>query len=83
MTSALDALTRLHEGNQRFAAGTLKLGASTNSERRLELAEGQDPFAIILGCSDSRVPAEIVFDQGLGKTSDTVVPFSQLHPSVG
>jgi carbonic anhydrase len=66
MTSALDALTRLREGNKRFAAGTLKLGTSNTSERRLELAEGQDPFAIILGCSDSRVPAEIVFDQGLG-----------------
>src|SRR4029078_4964691 len=34
--------------------------------RRAELTEGQEPFAIILGCSDSRVPAEIVFDQGLG-----------------
>ncbi|MBW1784728.1 MAG: carbonic anhydrase, partial [Deltaproteobacteria bacterium] len=36
------------------------------SERRLELKAGQDPFAVILGCSDSRVPPEIIFDQGLG-----------------
>ena len=66
MISATDALARLREGNRRFAAGELKLGAATNSERRLQLTDGQDPFAIILGCSDSRVPAEIVFDQGLG-----------------
>ena len=66
MISAHEALDRLREGNKRFAAGELNLGAATNSARRLELADGQNPFAIILGCSDSRVPAEIVFDQGLG-----------------
>lgn len=66
MIPAPDALARLRDGNHRFAAGELILGAATNSERRLQLADGQSPFAIILGCSDSRVPAEIVFDQGLG-----------------
>lgn len=66
MTSAHEALARLREGNQRFAAGVLTPGAATNAARRIELADGQNPFAIILGCSDSRVPAEIVFDQGLG-----------------
>lgn len=65
MTTALAALERLKEGNQRFVAG-LRDGDSASSHRRVELADGQAPFAIILGCSDSRVPAELVFDQGLG-----------------
>ena len=65
MMSALEGLERLREGNRRFVAGTGK-GVVTNSSQRLALTEGQAPFAIILGCSDSRVPAEIVFDQGLG-----------------
>jgi carbonic anhydrase len=65
MLNATDALERLREGNRRFVANepTHLVGAET---RRRELAGGQQPFAIILGCSDSRVPAEIVFDQGLG-----------------
>jgi carbonic anhydrase len=65
MISAHDALVRLREGNRRFAAGTPGHSAS-NASKREELASGQEPFAIILGCSDSRVPAELVFDQGLG-----------------
>jgi carbonic anhydrase len=63
---AADALRRLREGNLRFAAGTSALQDPLSHGRRAELAERQEPFAIILGCSDSRVPAEIVFDQGLG-----------------
>ena len=47
-------------------SGTQSSDRFTNQARRSELAAGQEPFAIILGCSDSRVPAEIVFDQGLG-----------------
>jgi carbonic anhydrase len=66
MISAQEALNRLREGNQRFANNVLSLNTLTSQTRRRELAEGQAPFAIILGCSDSRVPAEIVFDQGLG-----------------
>ena len=66
MISAPDALQRLREGNRRFAADTHGRGALPNGTRRAELAAGQEPFAIVLGCSDSRVPAEIVFDQGLG-----------------
>jgi carbonic anhydrase len=65
MMSALEGLERLREGNRRFVAGTGK-GVVTDSSQRLALTGGQAPFAIILGCSDSRVPAEIVFDQGLG-----------------
>jgi carbonic anhydrase len=64
--SALEALERLREGNRRFAADVRNRDTFTGQARRLELAAGQEPFAIILGCSDSRVPAEIVFDQGLG-----------------
>jgi carbonic anhydrase len=66
MISALKALERLQEGNQRFVA-EVRSGVSRNDQKRRDaLVEGQEPFAIILGCSDSRVPAEIVFDQGLG-----------------
>jgi carbonic anhydrase len=61
---ASDALARLREGNRRFAADTP--AHTTYRSRRLETAPNQEPFAVILGCSDSRVPAEIVFDQGLG-----------------
>ena len=66
MISAREALERLQEGNRRFAANTPNTSTIDSRARRSELASGQEPFAIILGCSDSRVPAEIVFDQGLG-----------------
>lgn len=66
MVPARQALERLREGNLRFAANVRGSDAFVSHTRRLELASGQQPFAIILGCSDSRVPAEIVFDQGLG-----------------
>jgi len=65
MISAREALERLREGNRRFASDTPNDALATQS-RRKALAAGQAPFAIILGCSDSRVPAELVFDQGLG-----------------
>jgi carbonic anhydrase len=66
MSRALEALERLREGNRRFVAGQRSGEASASAERRSELVAGQEPFAVILGCSDSRVPAELVFDQGLG-----------------
>jgi carbonic anhydrase len=66
MIPAREALQRLKEGNLRFAANVRGSDAFVSHTRRAELAAGQQPFAIILGCSDSRVPAEIVFDQGLG-----------------
>jgi len=65
MISARAALEVLREGNRRFVR-ELGLVAGSSRARRLELPAGQEPFAIILGCSDARVPAEIVFDQGLG-----------------
>jgi carbonic anhydrase len=64
--SAREGLARLREGNHRFASDVRSLETFASQARRRELAAGQKPFAIILGCSDSRVPAEIVFDQGLG-----------------
>jgi carbonic anhydrase len=66
MIPAREAYDRLREGNVRFAANVRGSDAFVSHMRRVELASGQEPFAIILGCSDSRVPAEIVFDQGLG-----------------
>jgi carbonic anhydrase len=66
MISARDALALLREGNRRFVAGTPAHDALSSASRRAELALGQAPLAIVLGCSDSRVPAELVFDQGLG-----------------
>jgi carbonic anhydrase len=66
MVSAQDALALLREGNRRFVADVRSHDALASRARRIELAGGQAPFAAILGCSDSRVPVEIVFDQGLG-----------------
>src|ERR1700730_17191491 len=60
-----DALARLKAGNQRFIAGKLQ-HPHQNPQRRTELATGQRPFAIVLGCADSRTSPEVLFDQGLG-----------------
>jgi carbonic anhydrase len=65
MLSAHDALERLREGNRRFASDS-PASPALRLARRDELIGRQEPFAIVLGCSDSRVPAEIIFDQGLG-----------------
>lgn len=66
MTTAQEALDRLRDGNDRFVAGLQSHGPLTNDLRRALTVNEQKPFATILGCSDSRVPAEIIFDQGLG-----------------
>jgi carbonic anhydrase len=66
IVSAQEALARLREGNQRFVADNRISDSAASHTRRRAVAEVQTPFAVILGCSDSRVPAEIVFDQGLG-----------------
>jgi carbonic anhydrase len=60
-----EAVSKLKEGNGRYTTGKLQHPGQT-TERRAELAKDQHPFAVILSCSDSRVPPEIVFDQGLG-----------------
>jgi carbonic anhydrase len=59
-----EALERLRKGNARFV--TNESTRSVSNLERARLASGQNPFAVILGCSDSRVPTETVFDQGLG-----------------
>src|SRR5580700_1977453 len=66
MIAAREALALLREGNHRFVSNVSSRDTFESRARRLELAAGQEPFAAILGCSDSRVPVEIVFDQGLG-----------------
>jgi len=66
MNDAREALQRLKAGNQRFVSGVRAIDNMTKQMQRAEFVERQTPFAVILGCSDSRVPAEIVFDQGLG-----------------
>jgi carbonic anhydrase len=83
MISAREALERLQDGNRRFVANAPNSAVGDSRARRSELASGQEPFAIILGCSDSRVPAEIVFDQGLGdlfviRVAGNIVAASQI-----
>jgi carbonic anhydrase len=83
MISAREALERLREGNRRFASGVRSSDTLISQARRSELAAYQEPFAIILGCSDSRVPAEFVFDQGLGdlfviRVAGNIVASSQI-----
>lgn len=63
--SAVDALKKLKEGNDRFMKGRPKHPHEAIDWRQ-SLEKGQHPFAVVLGCSDSRVPPELVFDQGLG-----------------
>jgi len=66
MTTALEVLQRLRDGNVRYVAGEADPTSRAHDARRRESLEMQSPFAIVLGCSDSRVPPEIVFDQGVG-----------------
>src|ERR1700675_3410664 len=66
MIPAREAVERLREGNRRFTAHVHGTDDSPIRAGRMELPTSQEPFAIVLGCSDSRVPAELVFDQGLG-----------------
>lgn len=66
MIPAKEALERLRAGNARFVAEARNNDDNAGGVRRAEVANAQEPFAIVLGCSDSRVPAELIFDQGLG-----------------
>jgi carbonic anhydrase len=66
MIDAKEALRRLMDGNRRFVADLARHPSTASEPRRYELTATQEPVAIILGCSDARVPAEIIFDQGLG-----------------
>jgi carbonic anhydrase len=66
MIEAREALERLREGNRRFVANKAAGRILSSAKHKEDDGGGQEPFAIILGCSDSRVPAELVFDQGFG-----------------
>ena len=66
MISAIEALQRLRDGNQRFVTGLRSFDKLSPQHRLGDFVNGQEPIAVILGCSDSRVPVEMVFDQGLG-----------------
>ena len=81
MISAKEALERLKEGNQRFAEGAGQLESHMAPRLRREFLDAQDPVAIILGCSDSRVPVEMVFDQNLGELFVIRVAGNVVSPS--
>ena len=66
MISATDALEQLQEGNRRFVADEIDAESLASRAHQADLSGGQSPFAIVLACSDSRVPVELVFDQGFG-----------------
>lgn len=83
MISAREALERLREGNRRFVSGLRGVDTLMSQAQRKDLVAGQHPFAVILGCSDSRVPVEIIFDQGLGdlfviRVAGNIVAASQI-----
>jgi len=83
MITALEALARLKEGNQRYVSGEQSMDTSQSHEKRSSLVTGQEPFAVILGCSDSRVPVELIFNQGLGdlfviRVAGNIVASSQI-----
>jgi carbonic anhydrase len=83
MITARQALERLREGNRRFVTGADSRETPTSDSRRSDLLQGQEPFAAILGCADSRVPVEIVFDRGLGdlfviRVAGNIVASSQI-----
>ena len=83
MISAVEAIKRLQAGNERFVLNRGRPDTLMDQQHRRESAVGQEPFAVILGCSDSRVPIEIVFDQGFGdlfviRVAGNIVASSQI-----
>jgi carbonic anhydrase len=81
VTSADEALRRLIEGNTRFLQGNARFSAA-RKETLAELARGQQPYATILGCSDSRVPPELVFDADFGELFIIRVAGNVISPEV-
>lgn len=79
---AREALQRLQEGNARFVANARTADSIEAATHRSDLTAGQSPFATVLGCSDSRVPAEIVFDCGLGELFVVRVAGNIVAPSL-
>lgn len=79
----MEALERLRSGNRRFAEGAPRHDSGMPRPGRIDPAAAQEPFAVVLGCSDSRVPVEIIFDQGPGdlfviRVAGNVVASSQV-----
>ena len=66
MISGVEAFERLRAGNERYVRGEWELPNRLQEAQRTAFVNWQEPFAVVLGCSDSRVPVEIIFDQGLG-----------------
>jgi len=79
--SADEALARLQEGNERFLAGQARF-ATVQKDVLAELSKGQQPYATILGCSDSRVPPELVFDASFGELFVVRVAGNVLGPTI-
>jgi len=65
--TAMEEIDQLRVGFRRFLTGRRQLLERSSQERRAEVAGGQEPFAVVIGCADSRVPVEVVFDAGLGE----------------
>jgi carbonic anhydrase len=82
LNSAIEALERLKQGNQRFVSEQLDSADSRNLRRRQQLVSGQKPFAAVLGCIDSRAPVEVLFDQGIGDMMVCRVAGNYACPSV-
>jgi carbonic anhydrase len=80
--SGPDALARLREGNRRFAANLRSVEVLATQAQRAALSAGQAPFAVVLSCSDSRVPSEMVFDCGLGDLFVVRVAGNVVAPSL-
>ena len=81
LLTAQDALARLKEGNERFVRGEARF-PTVQKEVLAELSKGQHPFATVLGCSDSRVPPELVFDASFGELFVVRVAGNVLGPSI-
>src|SRR5205085_7994523 len=79
--TAQQAIDRLTEGNERFVRGEARF-PTVQKEVLAELAKGQRPFATILGCSDSRVPPELIFDAGFGELFIVRVAGNVISPEV-
>lgn len=79
--TADEALSRLIEGNQRFVAGRARF-PTVQQDMLADLAKGQRPYATIIGCSDSRVPPELVFDAGLGELFIVRIAGNVVSPEV-
>jgi carbonic anhydrase len=80
--TAKEGLNRLVDGNRRYVSNLISLKSISHGEKRPTLVAAQNPFAIVLSCSDSRVPSEIVFDQGLGDLFVIRVAGNIVAPSI-